>query len=101
VTVHRWVQFIEAARLGRHAPGDRWFVAETYVKVVGRWTYLYRAVGQPGQVIDVLLSVRRDLAAARPARQGGHESRCGQNAAMTTFGASVLARFGLPGTLSA
>jgi transposase-like protein len=36
------------------------------VKVAGQWTYPYRAVGQHGQVIDVLLSVRRDLAAARP-----------------------------------
>jgi IS6 family transposase len=33
--------------------------------VSGRWTYPYRAVDQHGQVIDVLLSVRRDLAAAR------------------------------------
>jgi len=70
VTVYRWVQrftpeFIEAARPCRHAPGDRWFVDETYVKVAGQWTYLYRAVDQYGQVIDVLLSVRRDLAAAR------------------------------------
>ena len=70
VTVYRWVQrftpeFTEAARPGRHAPGDRWFVDETYVKVAGKWTYLYRAVDQHGQVIDVLLSVRRDLAAAR------------------------------------
>ena len=45
--------------------GDRWFVDETYVKVAGTWTYLYRAVDQYGQVIDVLLSARRDLAAAR------------------------------------
>jgi transposase-like protein len=30
-----------------------------------RWTYLYRAIDQHGQVVDVLLSVRRDLAAAR------------------------------------
>jgi transposase, IS6 family len=35
------------------------------VKVSGRWTYLYRAIDQHGQVIDVLLSIRRDLAAAR------------------------------------
>ena len=38
VTVYRWVQrfteeFIDAARPARHASGDRWFVAETYVKV--------------------------------------------------------------------
>ena len=70
VTVYRWVQrftpeFVEAARPRRHVPGDRWFVDETYVKVNGRWTYLYRAIDQYGQVIDVLLSARRDLAAAR------------------------------------
>jgi IS6 family transposase len=45
--------------------GDRWYVDETYVKVSGRWTYLYRAIDQHGQVIDVLLSTRRDLPAAR------------------------------------
>jgi len=70
VTVYRWVQrftpeFIEAARPCRHAPGHRWFADETYVKVAGQWTYLYRAVDQYGQVIDALLSTRRDLAAAR------------------------------------
>jgi transposase, IS6 family len=70
VTIYRWVQrftpeFIEAARPCRHAPGTRWFADETYVKVAGEWTYLYRAVDQHGQVIDVLLSARRDLAAAR------------------------------------
>jgi transposase-like protein len=70
VTIYWWVQrftpeFIEAARLCRHAPGDRSFANETYVKVAGRWTYLYRAIDEHGQVIDVLLSARRDLAAAR------------------------------------
>ena len=70
VTVYRWVQrftpeFVEAARTRRHCPGDRWFVDETYVKVAGRWTYLYRAIDQHGQVIDIWLSVRRDLTAAR------------------------------------
>ena len=38
---------------------------ETYVKVSGRWTYLYRAIDQHGQVIDVMLSRHRDLAASR------------------------------------
>jgi IS6 family transposase len=70
VTVYRWVQrftplFADAARPLRHAVGDRWFVDETYVKVAGRWRYLYRAVDQYGQVIDVLLSEQRDTAAAR------------------------------------
>ena len=70
VTVYRWVQtftseFIDSARPARHATGDRWFVDETYVKVAGRWTYLYRAIDQHGQVIDVLVCERRDGAAAR------------------------------------
>jgi IS6 family transposase len=58
-------ELIEAARPRRHAPDDRRFVDATYVKVAGEWTYLYRAVDQHGQVIDVLLSARRDLPAAR------------------------------------
>jgi transposase-like protein len=70
VTVYRWVQrftplFADAARFARHAPGDRWFVDETYVKVNGVWLYVYRAVDQHGQVIDVLVSARRDGEAAR------------------------------------
>jgi transposase, IS6 family len=70
VSVCRWVQrftpeFIDAARPCRHSPGDRWFVDETYLKVAGKWTYLYRAIDQHGQVIDVLLSAWRDLASAR------------------------------------
>jgi transposase-like protein len=40
-------------------------VDETYVKVAGRWVYLHRAIDQYGQVIDVLVSQRRDQAAAR------------------------------------
>jgi IS6 family transposase len=70
VTVYRWVQrftplVIDAARPCRHSPGDRWFADETYVKVAGRWVYLYRAIDQCGQVIDVLVSEKRDLAATR------------------------------------
>ncbi|MEU7873109.1 IS6 family transposase [Dactylosporangium sp. NPDC049140] len=70
VTVYRWVQrftplLADAARFCRHSPGDRWFVDETYVKVSGVWRYVYRAVDQYGQVIDVLVSARRDADAAR------------------------------------
>ena len=70
VSVYRWVQtftaeYIDAARPSRHATGDRWFIDETYVKVAGRWTYLYRAIDQHGQVIDVLVATRRDAVAAR------------------------------------
>ncbi len=55
----------DAARPSRHAVGQRWFVDETYVKVSGRWRYLYRAIDQFGQVVDVYLSARRDARAAR------------------------------------
>jgi IS6 family transposase len=70
VTIYRWVQrftplLVDAARPCRHAPGDRWFVDESYVKVAGRWVYLSRAIDQYGQVIDVLVSEKRDLAATR------------------------------------
>jgi IS6 family transposase len=70
VTPFRWVQhftpmLIDAARPCRHAVGARWFVDETYVKVAGRWRYVYRAVDEHVQVIDVYVSPRRDLVAAR------------------------------------
>src|SRR3954449_7497844 len=54
VTLYRWVQrftplLIGAARPARHVAGDRWFVDETYVKVNGVWSSVYRAVEQHGQ----------------------------------------------------
>jgi hypothetical protein len=77
VTIYRWVQrftplLAEAAGPCRHAVGDRWFVDETYVKVAGRWRYVYRAVDQFGQVIDVLVSARRDTMAAHRFLEPGH-----------------------------
>jgi transposase-like protein len=70
VTLFRWVQrftplLVEAARPCRHAVSGRWFVDETYVKVSGVWRYVYRAVDDRGQVIDVYVSARRDIASAR------------------------------------
>jgi IS6 family transposase len=69
VTIYRWVQrftplVIDAARPCRHSVGDRWFVDETYVRVAGVWRYVYRAVDQHGQVIDVNVSKRRNVDAA-------------------------------------
>jgi transposase-like protein len=70
VTVYRWVLrftplLAEAARPCRHAVGDRWSVDETYVRVAGQWRYVYRAIDQFGQVIDVFVTPRRDAKAAR------------------------------------
>ena len=70
VTIFRWVQrfapeFAEAARARQHVVGNRWHVDETYLKVGGTWRYLFRAIDQFGQVIDVFLSPRRNREAAR------------------------------------
>jgi transposase-like protein len=69
VTIYRWVLrftlLAEAARPCRHAVGDRWYADETYIKVAGQWRYVYRAIDQFGQVIDVFVSARRDARAAR------------------------------------
>ncbi len=70
VTIYRWVQYFtpllaDAAGPCRHTVGDRWFVDETYVKVAGKWRYVYRAIDQHGQIIDVYVSPLRDIPAAR------------------------------------
>jgi transposase-like protein len=69
-TIFRWIQAYAAELEKRLRPHLRscngsWRVDETYIKVKGRWTYLYRAVDRYGQTIDFLLSARRDAAAAK------------------------------------
>jgi transposase-like protein len=69
VTIYRWVLrftplLADAARPCRHRVGDRWRVDETYVKVAGQWRYVYRAIDQFGQIVDVFVSARRDAKAA-------------------------------------
>lgn len=69
VTVYWWVQRFTSLLIDaepcRHIPGDRWFVVEPYVKVAGRWVFLYRMIDQYGQVIDVLVSQNRNVATTR------------------------------------
>ena len=69
-TLNRWVvrfsPLIAAnaqARKRKTAPS--WRMDETYIKVRGRWTYLYRAVDRNGRTLDFMLSERRNTAAAR------------------------------------
>ena len=69
-TIFRWIQAYAPELEKRIRPHLRtcngsWRVDETYVKVKGRWTYLYRAVDSRGQTIDFLLSAKRDAAAAK------------------------------------
>ena len=47
------------------ARGRHWHVDETYLKVRGRWCFLYRAIDRDGDLVDTMLSERRDMAAAQ------------------------------------
>ena len=69
-TLNRWVvkyaPLVAAeAQARKRATARSWRMDETYIRVKGRWTYLYRAVDRDGQSLDFLLCERRDLAAAR------------------------------------
>ncbi|WP_328702793.1 IS6 family transposase [Belnapia mucosa] len=69
-TIFRWVQTYAREIEKRIRPHLRssngsWRVDETYVRVKGRWSYLYRAVDSRGQTIDFLLSAERDVEAAK------------------------------------
>ena len=52
-------------RRRRGKVGRSWLVDETYLKVQGRWVYLYRAIDRSGALVDVMLSETRDMTAAR------------------------------------
>ncbi|WP_439548878.1 IS6 family transposase [Falsiroseomonas sp.] len=69
-TIFRWIQAYAPELEKRLRPhlcrtNGSWRVDETYVRVKGRWTYLYRAVDSSGQTIDFLLAAHRDAAAAK------------------------------------
>src|SRR5215212_9542118 len=69
VTIWRWVQRY-APELNRRCRRElrmtnrSWRVDETYCRVAGRWSYLYRAVDKLGATVDFLLSPTRDALAA-------------------------------------
>jgi transposase-like protein len=69
-TIFRWVQCYAPELERRCRPPlkittDSWRVDETYVKVKGVWTYLYRAVASQGNTLEFLLSTTRDAQAAK------------------------------------
>jgi putative transposase len=49
----------------RGKAGAKWHADETYVRVDGRWCYLYRAIERDGNLVDALLSEKRDMDAAQ------------------------------------
>jgi putative transposase len=67
-TVRRWCgKFGQkyANALRRPRPGDKWHLDEVFIKINGELKYLWRAVDQDGNVLDILVQGRRDTAAAR------------------------------------
>jgi IS6 family transposase len=69
-TIARWVLHYapvlqERIRGEMRRPNRSWRVDETYIRVAGQWTYLYRAVDSAGDTIDFLLSPNRDRVAAK------------------------------------
>lgn len=69
-TVRRWCRkfgqsYADGLRRRRPAPGDKWHLDEVFVKIGGERRYLWRAVDQHGDVLDVLVQSRRDAKAAK------------------------------------
>ncbi|WP_339761134.1 IS6 family transposase [uncultured Sulfitobacter sp.] len=69
-SVFRWVQKFDlelAKRAGRHLrrSSQNWHVDETYIRVGGKWRYLWRAIDANGQLVDFRLTARRDAKAAK------------------------------------
>ena len=80
-TVRRWAlkfgrTYAAGIRRRRPRPSDRWRLDEVFIKIGGKIHYLWRAVDDEGEVLDVILQARRDRRAALklmrrlPKRQG-------------------------------
>src|ERR671916_3143581 len=68
-TVRQWCAkfgqtYANALRRRRARPGDKWHLDEVFIKINGTSHYLWRAVDQHGNVLDILVTSRRDAKAA-------------------------------------
>jgi transposase-like protein len=69
-TIHRWVvryspELLKRFNVRKRAVTGKWHVDETYIKVRGRWMYLYRAIDSNGDTVEFWFSERRNLIAAK------------------------------------
>lgn len=69
-TVGRWVvhyspELLEPFNRHKRPVSRKWHVDETYIKVRGRWTYLYRAIDSNGDTVEFWFSEKRNLTAAK------------------------------------
>lgn len=69
-TVHRWVMrfsplLFERFNRRKRAVTGKWYLDETYIKVRGRWMYLYRAIDSVGDTVAFFFSEHRNLLAAK------------------------------------
>ena len=69
-TVHRWVvhfspRLLERFNRRKRTVTGKWHVDETYIKVRGRWMYLYRAIDSVGDTVEFFLAANRDLPSAK------------------------------------
>jgi putative transposase len=82
-TIRRWVThfgpiYARGLRAKRPSPTGQWHLAEVFVSIVGHQMYLWRAVDDEGEVLDVLVQARRD-------KDAGTKGSCPQRLSLTAI----------------